>query len=199
MSLVDRCRQRHLGNEGEDEGFTLIELLVVLLIIGILLAIAIPTFLSVTKGANGTAAQSNLTNGLTGAKTYYTDSNQNYIGIMTGTGNTGQATSSLSAIGTGLSFVSVGPATGGHTVGIQTGATGTWVELVAWAPGQNDCWQVFDNTASSNTGTINGFVMSASGGTSGTYYGVARNVTTSANCKTTLSPSQQSLTGFPSP
>ena len=35
-----------------DSGFTLIELMVVLLILAILLAIAIPTFLSVTGGAN---------------------------------------------------------------------------------------------------------------------------------------------------
>jgi len=56
----------------------LIELLVVLLIIGILLAIAIPTFLGVTKGANNTAAQSNLQTALTGAKAYYTNSNQTY-------------------------------------------------------------------------------------------------------------------------
>src|SRR5580658_760294 len=118
MSLVDRCRQRRLGIEGGDEGFTLIELLVVLLIIGILLAIAIPTFLSVTKGANGTAAQSNLTNALTGVKTYYTDSNQSYVGLLNGNG-TGGATSDLSQIGTGLVYVSVagagGIATGNHT------------------------------------------------------------------------------------
>src|SRR5580658_5164755 len=160
MSLVDRCRQRHLGNEGEDEGFTLIELLVVLLIIGILLAIAIPTFLSVTKGANGTAAQSNLTNALTGAKTYYTDSNQSYIGLLTGNGTAGaNSTSSLSAIGTGLTYVSVGPANGGHTVAVVQGGTGTWIELAAWAPGQNDCWLILDNTSSANTGTVGSFAV----------------------------------------
>ena len=36
---------------GDESGFTLIELMVVLLIMAILLAIAIPTFLSVTNGA----------------------------------------------------------------------------------------------------------------------------------------------------
>ncbi len=49
--------------------FSLIELLVVLLIIGILLANAIPTFLSVTKTAGDTAAQANLQTALTGAYT----------------------------------------------------------------------------------------------------------------------------------
>ena len=49
------------GAEAADAGFTLIELMVVLLIIAILLAIAIPTFLGVTGSANDRAAQSNLT------------------------------------------------------------------------------------------------------------------------------------------
>lgn len=60
--------------EREDEGFTLIELMVVVLIIAILLAIAIPTFLGARQRANDRAAQSSLRNALTAAKTIYTDS-----------------------------------------------------------------------------------------------------------------------------
>ena len=61
----------------QDEGFTLIELMVVVLIIAILLAIAIPTFLGARERAQDRAAQSNLRNALTAEKTHYTD-NQTY-------------------------------------------------------------------------------------------------------------------------
>ena len=57
------------GHESSaDAGFTLIELMVVLLILAILLAIAIPTFLGVTKSANDRAAQSNLNTAFVNAK-----------------------------------------------------------------------------------------------------------------------------------
>ena len=61
----------------EEDGFTLIELMVVVLIIAILIAIAIPTFLGARQRAQDRAAQSDLRNGLTAEKTYYTD-NQTY-------------------------------------------------------------------------------------------------------------------------
>jgi type IV pilus assembly protein PilA len=57
----------------DDKGFTLIELMVVVLIIAILIAIAIPTFLGLRKRAQDRAAQSDLRNALTAAKAYYTD------------------------------------------------------------------------------------------------------------------------------
>ena len=75
-SMLTRLREtqyaRDRGREGAAEaGFTLIELMVVLLIIAILLAIAIPTFLGVANSAGDRAAQSNLTNALTEAKALY--------------------------------------------------------------------------------------------------------------------------------
>jgi type IV pilus assembly protein PilA len=68
--------QRRLQGQRED-GFTLIELMVVVLIIAILIAIAIPTFLGARRRAQDRAAQSNLRNALTAEKAYYTD-NQAY-------------------------------------------------------------------------------------------------------------------------
>ena len=58
---------------GDDEGFTLIELMVVVLVIAILLAIAIPTFLGARERSQDRAAQSNLRNALTAAKVAYSN------------------------------------------------------------------------------------------------------------------------------
>src|SRR3954465_11256839 len=62
-----------IARRQNEDGFTLIELMVVVLIIAVLLAIAIPTFLGAREKAQNRAAQSALRNALAAEKTFYTD------------------------------------------------------------------------------------------------------------------------------
>jgi type IV pilus assembly protein PilA len=75
--MLYRLRQR----SNDESGFTLIELLVVILIIGILAAIAIPSFLNQKGKAYDASAKELARTAQTTAETYATDHNGSYTGM----------------------------------------------------------------------------------------------------------------------
>jgi type IV pilus assembly protein PilA len=77
-----RIRQILAERAKGEKGFTLIELLVVIIIIGILAAIAIPSFLNQREKAWESQAESALKNAAIAAEAYAVDNNGSYTGLL---------------------------------------------------------------------------------------------------------------------
>ncbi|GAA0532321.1 hypothetical protein GCM10010172_11360 [Paractinoplanes ferrugineus] len=153
--IINRLRSKK-----GDEGFTLIELLVVVVIIGVLVAIAVPVYLNYRKGAADKSAQSDVRGAVSAVEQFYTENGNAYPKTVTKT-NDGQAGNDSITLQTSLGVDSTQKITLSDKTQLAVVSSANSYLICATNSGGSGKWYKYD----SSTG---GSVKAASGTLSAT-------------------------------
>jgi type II secretory pathway pseudopilin PulG len=155
--------------------------MVVLLIMAILLAIAIPTFLGVSGSANDRAAQSNLNTALTNAKSYYQQNSQTFTGV-----GIAALVTALASQEPSISWTS-GASTNSGQISVAVATDGNGIALAAESKTKS-CFYLVDNeaveTSTATTGWITSELITGNQLLAGTWYGGT--YSTTATCSASV-------------